>query len=85
MKVNGIHESSFVAESACTDLDGFDPAVDPFSRAIAGLQNDGIENSPQMVPDCPGSFFHRFKPAAHSPAQPFRPISECPAPGFIVP
>jgi len=46
MKVNYIYESVFVAESACMDLDGFDPAFYTFSRTITGIENNGIDNSP---------------------------------------
>ena len=49
MKVNCVLESVFVLESACTNLDGFNPAINTFCRAIARLQNDGIENAVQMI------------------------------------
>ncbi len=65
MKVNCVYESIFVLESTCTNLDGFDPAVDAFGGAITPLQDDGIENSVQVIFDRFSRFFHGFKSTAH--------------------
>ena len=83
MKVNCVYESVFVPESTCTNLDGFDPAVNAFGRAIT--QNDRIEDSIYVILYQFGRFFHRFQSAAHGPAQPFHPGLECPPSGFIMP
>jgi hypothetical protein len=67
MEINGIAESLLVAESAASDLDGFDPAVDALGRAVGNLQYDGIENAPKVLFDCFRNLYHGLQAATNGP------------------
>ncbi len=69
----------------CTDFDGFDPTIDAFSRAITDINNNGIDDPPEMLSNHSGDIFDWLKPAAHGPTQCFIPTLECPSCAFIVP
>ena len=56
MEVDRIGEAVLVAESSAAHFDHLDAAVDAFCRAIADLEHDGIEYSPQVFLDHPGHF-----------------------------
>ena len=51
MEVNCIDELVFVAESACADFDRLDATANAFCRAITDLQNDGVDDAPQVILD----------------------------------
>ena len=70
MEVDCGGEAFFISEAAATDFDGFDSAVNAFSGAITALQDDGINDPPEVFFDGFAGLFHRFQPAAHGPGQP---------------
>ena len=73
VEVNGIGKPLFVAESSAAHLDGLDPAVDAFSRTIAHLQKDRIQDAPEVILDGLGRGLDRFEPAPCGPGQPSFP------------
>ena len=81
MKVNGVSKPPFVAEAPTAHFDCFDPAVDGFRRAIAHLQDDRIEDTPQVFFDGSGGCFERFQPTPHGPGQPLLPTLTRPCGG----
>ena len=51
-------------------LDHLDPAVETFRRTVADLQDNGIDDPPQMRPDHAANRLHRLQTTPHRPAQP---------------
>ncbi len=80
MEVDCIHKSFFIAESMCTDFDGFDPTIDAFSRAITDINNNGIDDSPEMLSNHSGDIFDWLKPTAQ-----LNVLFQVPSCAFIVP
>lgn len=67
MKIDGAAESLLVAKAAASDLDSFDSTVDAFGRAVSNVQDNGIEDAPEMLFDRLGNLFHRIETAADGP------------------
>ena len=55
VEVNGVGKALLVAEAMAPNLDRLDAAVDAFSRSIADLQNDSIQDTPQVLLDPTGA------------------------------
>ena len=85
MEVNGGCKPLIVSESAGAYFDGFDSAVDAFGRAIADLEDNGIDDSPQMVFNSFGGFLDRLQAAAHGPGEPSFPALAGPGGMHIMP
>lgn len=60
MKIDGIAEARLVAEPSAAHLDQLDPAVDAFRAAVVGIENDGVEDVPQVRFDHPGNLSDRL-------------------------
>ena len=67
MEVNSIAESCFVPETAASNFDHFDSAVDTFCTTIIDLHHDRIDNAPQVFLDGLSHLFHRTKSASYRP------------------
>ena len=67
------------------DFDRLDPTVDAFCRAITDLQNDGIDDAPQVILDGFGGLFDGLKPTTHGPVQPTFPALEHPGSTDLMP
>ena len=85
MEVDCVGEALFVAEAPAAHLDHLEPAVNTFGRSIGHLQNDGIEDAPQMIPDGSGGLPDQFQTATHRPGQPPLPALACPGATDIMP
>ena len=73
MEVNGIEKALVISKSTGAYLHGFDAAVDAFGGAIAGFQNDGIQDSPQVALNGFVHVLDRGKSASHGLGQPLLP------------
>ena len=49
IEVNSVGQPLFISKSTGTNFDGFDAAVDAFRRTIADVENDRIDDSPQVI------------------------------------
>jgi hypothetical protein len=67
MEVDGILVAGFIAKATTAYFDHIDPAVDALGGAIADLQEDGVNNSPEMGLDGPGNFLDGFQSTANRP------------------
>ena len=45
---DGGGEAVLVAEAAAPGLDGLDAAVDALGRAVGGVEDDGVDDAPQV-------------------------------------
>lgn len=70
MEVNGVRKPLHVAKALTAHFDGFDSTVGVFRRSIAHLQDDRIDDAPQMVFDGFGGRLDWFKSTLHGPRQP---------------
>ena len=73
MEVNCGCKALIVLESAGAYFDRFYSAVDAFGRAITDLENNRIDDSPQMVFDGFSGFLDRLQAAAHGLGEPSFP------------
>ena len=64
---------------------GLDPAVDAFRRSVAGAQDDGVDDSPEMLPDHPGDLQNRLRTAVRCRLQPPVPSGQRPGSAPVVP
>ena len=64
----------------CTDFDGFDPTIYAFSRAITDINNNGIDDPPEMLSNHSGDIFDWLKPTAQ-----LNVLFQVPSCTFIVP
>ncbi len=85
MEVNGGCKSFIISESAGAYFDCFYSAVDAFGRAIADLENNCIDDSPQVVFNGFGGFLDRLQAAAHGPGKPSFPALAGPGGMYIMP
>ena len=85
MEVNGVGEPLFVTESPAAHLAGLDPAVDAFDWSIAHLENDRIQDVPEVILDGPSGRLDRFELASHGPGQPAFPALARPGGMNIMP
>ena len=85
MEFNGVGKPLFIWESSAANLDGIDPAVDVVGQTIAHLQNECIQDVPEVVLDGLGRDLDRIEPAAHGPGQPSFPAFERPGGMHVMP
>ena len=67
MEVDGIPVARLIAKSTAAYFDHLDPAVDALGCAIVSLQDDGVNNAPEMFLDGSGNLPDRFQSAAKGP------------------
>ena len=56
MDVAGVGKSLFMAKNSTPDCDGFDGAIE-FSVSIGSMENDIVDDAPQMLFDHNGDYF----------------------------
>ncbi len=85
MKIDRCLESLLVPEATAADLDHLDLAVGALGMAVVGIQNDCIEDAPQVLLDHPGDPFDGLQTAAYCPAVPAQPALLSPGPADVMP
>ena len=68
MEVDRVAESDLVSESASAYFHHLDPAVDALGMAVMHIQNDGIDDAPEMVKNRRRHLLHQLQSTAQSPA-----------------
>ena len=66
-------------------LDHLNPAVETLGRTVADLQDNRIDDPPQMFLDHPGGVLHGLKTTTQGPTQPARPPLQGPSTVDIAP
>ena len=61
MEVDGLNVSRFIAKAPTPDFEALDAAIHTLRRSVARLQQDGIENAPQMFFDGSCHLFDRSR------------------------
>src|SRR5690606_24058269 len=85
MKVNGIAESLLVSKSPRSSLHRLDPTVDAFRMTVVSLQNDGVDNAPQVILQRCRNFLHGRQPAANHPVDQSLPALQRPGAVLVMP
>lgn len=85
MEVNRRLESFLIAEPSVTHLDHRDLAVGTLGMTVVGIQNNRVENAPQVLLNHPRHFLDRLQSAAYRPAIPSLPALLSPGPADVVP
>lgn len=85
VEVDRVGEPLTVSKPPAANLDHPDLAVEALRRIVGEIQDNGIEDTPQMVPDRPGSLLDWLHATAHRPGQPPLPAIFGPGPADIVP
>jgi len=80
MKVDRRLDAFLVAVTLAANLDHLDLAVDTLGVAIVGIQNNGVEDAPEMLLDHPGHLLDGLQTAADRPAIPALPSLFRPSP-----
>ena len=85
MEVDVGNEPLPVSITPALHLDHLDPAVETLGGTVADLQDNRIDDAPQMFPDHPGGFLHRFKTTTHRPTEPTLPRFQGPSATDVFP
>ena len=48
MEINSINKPIYLLESMCANSVGFNAAVDAFGRSITDIENNGVDDAPQV-------------------------------------
>ena len=73
MEVDGLDVLLFIAKAAAPDFEALDAAIHTLRRPVVRLQQDGIENAPQMLLDDSCHLFDRGQATADGPGIPPSP------------
>lgn len=67
MEVDGIPVTQFISKPPAAYFDRLDSTVDALGRAIINLQDDCVQNAPEVLFYRSGHFFNRLQSAPNGP------------------
>lgn len=85
MEVDRIAKALPITKTPRPALHALNAAVDALGMAVVYLQDDGVDDAPQVLLDRRGRFLHRIQPATHRPGQPACPALGRPGAAAVVP
>jgi len=85
VEIDGCPESPLIAKSPAAHLEKLDTAVGTLSQPIGGLDDNGIQNPPQVRLDHAGNLLHRLQPAADGTVVPALPALLGPGSMHVMP